>query len=184
VAGTLPQRTASHTVRQVGCRLLCASSDQSWEGLIARELNGSDALCCRALGYPFMLQLLCSSSCLHLQYLPCTTHLVAKHCQLDYLTDCSSIACWLFPCSPSATALMSFLSHAGFRMAAVYGRQFHKVRAPAVLKIDRRFAAGPAAGCLAALLWTWCCLQKVWCEVWIRFDVCRGAVGSLQRRVY
>ncbi|WIA43505.1 hypothetical protein OEZ86_009967 [Tetradesmus obliquus] len=33
------------------------------------------------------------------------------------------------PTRPSATALMSFLAHAGFRMAAVYGRQFHKVLA-------------------------------------------------------
>jgi hypothetical protein len=26
-----------------------------------------------------------------------------------------------------ATALMAFLSHAGYRMSAVYGRQFHKL---------------------------------------------------------
>ncbi|KAF6263423.1 GLE1-like protein-domain-containing protein [Scenedesmus sp. NREL 46B-D3] len=32
------------------------------------------------------------------------------------------------PTRPSATALMSFLAHAGYRMAAVYGRQFQKVR--------------------------------------------------------
>ncbi|KAF8066412.1 GLE1 [Scenedesmus sp. PABB004] len=33
------------------------------------------------------------------------------------------------PTRPSAAALMSFLSHAGFRMAAVYGRQFGKAMA-------------------------------------------------------
>jgi branched-subunit amino acid ABC-type transport system permease component len=33
------------------------------------------------------------------------------------------------PCRPSATALMCFLAHAGYRMAAVYGRQFQKVSA-------------------------------------------------------
>lgn len=31
------------------------------------------------------------------------------------------------PCRSCAAALMAFLSHAGFRMSAVYGRQFHKL---------------------------------------------------------
>lgn len=35
--------------------------------------------------------------------------------------------CGVAFCRPTATALMSFLAHAGYRMAAVYGRQFHKV---------------------------------------------------------
>jgi hypothetical protein len=32
-------------------------------------------------------------------------------------------------CRPSAAVLMSFLAHAGYRMAAVYGRQFAKLLA-------------------------------------------------------
>jgi hypothetical protein len=47
-------------------------------------------------------------------YVTCTPHLATACCRCCCLRSC-------------AAALIAFLSHAGYRMAGVYGRQFHKL---------------------------------------------------------